>query len=414
MRRIALVVVVWCGIAVSGAQDRLSLNDAITIAMEQNPDLRAASRELAASEGRVLQAGRIANPEISVQFNLAPTTLDLGKAQEKDIAFVQTLEFPGKRGARIDVAEHDQWIARRTVERLTASTTTRVTQAYYRVLLANAVEGNLSFTIALLEDFLKVVTERYQAGTSSYLDVLRTKVELTRLRNEQVQAWSERYAREAELNVRIGRSADAGLTLTDSLVYHPFELSRDSTVAMYETRSAYLKIVDREIMRAQSQIDLAGKSYLPDYTLGVSLQNRPGSLSPTGSSRYLGFEFGLSLPLWFWQSPRGELLEAQARLDIITLRREAARRVVRQRILSAYRTVQAAQIQLESFRASLLQDAEDELRSGIVAYQNNQIDVLNLFDIYRTTLATRIEYTRSLFNYLNARADLESTAEVME
>ncbi|OYV84551.1 MAG: hypothetical protein B7Z63_06745 [Ignavibacteriae bacterium 37-53-5] len=73
-----------------------------------------------------------------------------------------------------------------------------------------------------------------------------------------------------------------------------------------------------------------------------------------------------------------------------------------------------AQAQLQVFDASLLGDAEDELRAGLAAYQNNQVDALNLFDIYRTYRATKIEYARALYHLLAAKAELEASAEVPE
>lgn len=144
------------------------------------------------------------------------------------------------------------------------------------------------------------------------------------------------------------------------------------------------------------------------------MQKRPGQISPTGSTSYIGFQFGASIPLWFWQGPKGEVQEAEALRDVSTIRMAATRLRIRQSILSAFRSASVAQEQLQVFDASLLGDAEDELRAGITAYQNNQVDVLNLFDIYRTYRATRIEYVRALYNLLAAKAELEASAEVPE
>ena len=161
-------------------------------------------------------------------------------------------------------------------------------------------------------------------------------------------------------------------------------------------------------------LNLARTSYLPDFSLGIALQNRPGQISPTGSSKYFGFQLGASVPLWFWQGPKGEVQEAEALLDISNIRISATRLRARQNILTAFRSASVAQEQLQVFETSLLRDAEDELRAGISAYQNNQVDALNLFDIYRTFRATKIEYARSLYNLLAAKAELEVAGESAE
>lgn len=84
----------FCGIAgLAQNAEKLSLNDAITIALNNNPDLLAAQKEIEAASGRVLQAGRIPNPELSVTFNEVPTNFSFGDAGEKDIGLSQPIEF---------------------------------------------------------------------------------------------------------------------------------------------------------------------------------------------------------------------------------------------------------------------------------------------------------------------------------
>ncbi len=393
---------------------KLSLIDALTVAVESNPDITAAQKEIDASSGRILQAGRIPNPELSVSFNEVPTNFKFGDAGEKDIGLSQAIEFPGKRGSRIYVAEHGKSIAELSLSRTKSLVSAKVKRAYYQALLAGEVVNNLEFTITLLSDFLRTVTERYQAGASKYLDVIRAKVEVTRLRNDLFEARQEQQTRLSELNVLLGRSGTMPVVLADSLTYQPLGIPQDSAVELYANQSNFLKIVEREADRSQSVLNLAQTSYLPDFSLGVALQKRPGTISPTGSSNYLGFEFGASVPLWFWQGPKGEVHEAEALLDISTIRIAAARLRVRQNILSAFRSASVAQEQIQVFDTSLLRDVEDELRAGISAYQNNQVDALNLFDIYRTYRATKIEYARSLYNVLAAKAELEVAGEVTE
>jgi hypothetical protein len=80
-------------------------------------------------------------------------------------------------------------------------------------------------------------------------------------------------------------------------------------------------------------------------------------------------------------------------------------------IENAYRMAKAAEAQVETFHTSLLKDVEDELQSGIMLYQTNQLDALNVIDIYRTYTETKTEYFRSLCNYNLALVDLEVAGE---
>lgn len=401
-------------VATAQTTEKLSLDGALTIALNNNPEISVAQKEIDAASGRVLQAGRIPNPELSVTFNEVPTNINFGDAGEKDIWLSQPIEFPGKRGSRVDVAEHGTSIAEFSLARTKAIVSAKVKRSYYQSLLAGEVVSNMEFTINLFSDFLRTVTERYQAGASKYLDVIRAKVEVTRLRNDLVEAKREQQTRIGELNVLLGRASATPIVLSDSLTYQPLGTAQDSAVELYTSQSNLLKIVGREAQRSQSVLNLARTSYLPDFSLGVALQKRPGQISPPGSSSYLGFQIGASLPLWFWQGPKGEVQEAEALFDIRNIRIAATQLRVRLNILSAFRSASVAQEQLQAFDASLLRDVEDELRAGISAYQNNQVDALNLFDIYRTVRATKIEYARALYNLLAAKAELEVAGETAE
>lgn len=409
-----LFLVLLASFSFSQTKITLTVDDAINVALQNNPEVLTAQKQIDGATGRILQAGRIPNAEFSLTYNETPTNWRLANAGEQDVGLSQTIEFPGKRSARIDVAEQGKSLAEVNLSRRKTIVTSKVKRTYYQALLANEVIRNLEFTISMVTDFLRVVTDRYQAGATTYVDVIRTKVELTRLRNELVEARRDARLRLAELGVLLGQPNDVVMVLTDSLTYEPYLLSEDSTINHYERRSSFLRIADLDTRRSSSVLNLAEKSYLPDFNIGFALQRRPGQVSPSGSNRYLGIQLGLSLPLWFWQGPKGEVQESRALVDISALQLAAARRVVRQRIFSAYRTVIVAGQQVETFETSLLRDAEDELRSGIAAYQNNQIDALNLFDIYRTYRATKFEHARALYNYLAATAELEAAAEVPE
>lgn len=408
------MLIAFVSTALAQPLQRLSLPEAISIALHNNEHILTAQREVEAASGRILQAGRIPNPELSVTYNEVPSDFSLTGAGERDIGLSQTIEFPGKRGSRIDAAESGRTIAELSLNRTRTIVSSQVKTAYYRALLAGKIVDNLEFTISLVSDFLAVVTQRYQAGSSGYLDVIRAKVELTRLRNDLTEAQRDNDIRLSELKVLVGWFPEQPVTLTDSLSYSPMQMTEDSAVASYTEQSAFLQIAAQEIARSQSLVSLAEKSYLPDFTVGAALQRRAGQISPTGSSNYLGVALGVSIPLWFWQGPRGEVQESRAALDASEIRLLAAQRRVRQSIRAAYRAAHVAETQVTVFETSLLRDVEDELRAGIAAYQNNQIDALNLFDIYRTYRAAKIEYARALYNFSTAVAQLEAAKELPE
>ena len=418
VHRVGLLFLVGLLTAHAQTGGKLSLTQAIDIALQNSPNILRARKELEAADARILQAGRIPNPEIEISWNETPTNFNIAAADERDIGVRQQIEFPGKRGGRIDVATHDKDIAELSLERSKILVTAQVKSAYYKLLLSQETVRSLQEQVKLFKDLQELLTSRYQAGQADYLDVVRAKVEIARLNNDLAEALREHRLRKSQLNIIIGRNADEPFEADDTLSSVPLSLERETVVGQLLAKSAALQIARRFVVRQQSAFSLAKTSYLPDFSLGLFHQRRAEE-PPFDANRFsgtttnaLGIQLGVSVPLWFWQEPKGQVQEAAALVDVASINHASTERRVRANVLSAFDLVKVVETQLTVFDETLLIDSQDILSTAIAQYQNNQIDILNLFDVYRTYRATRIEYLRALHNYAVASAELEAAGEL--
>ena len=392
---------------------RLSLNEAVKIADQNNPEIISALKEIDASEGRILQAGRLQNAELSLEANEIPTGFDFGETGELDLNFSQPVEFFGKRGTRIQSVELQKKVAELNYHRVKKLIASQVKRIYYGSLLSHQIVKSIESNINLLNDFLVQVTDRYQAGTNSYLDVIRAQIEISGLKNELFDAMKNHQQILRQLKILLGDGSEAEFVLTDSLVYLFPRLNKDTVVNYYSLQSNFLHINEILVEQSKSLLSLTEKSSLPDFNFGLAFQNRR-SPSKNGFGQYLGLNVGVSLPMFYSSGVQGDIQEAEANLSISDIRYQSAKIIVTQNIRTAFSNLSFAEEQLRLFDTSLLKDVEDELRAGITAYQSNQIDLLNLFDIYRTYRVTRVEYSRTVYNTLIALAELEVASEVIK
>ena len=391
----------------------LSLSEAIEIANENNPEIISALKEIDASEGRILQAGRLQNAEFSLIANEIPTGFSLDETGELDLNFNQPLEFFGKRSTRILSAKLQKKIVELNYDRVKKLITSRVKQVYYSELLSKQIVESIESNINLLNDFLAQVTDRYQAGTSSYLDIIRAKVEILKVKNELFDAMRNYHQVIGELRILLGEENSIEYDLTDSLLYQFTRVNEDTVVTFYLSQSNFLHISEIQVEQSKSFLSIAEKNALPDFNFGLALQNRQ-YFPENGFDQFIGFNVGVSLPMFYSNGVRGDVQEAEANLSLSDIRYQYAKIRVTQSIRTAFSNLSFAEEQLRLFDTSLLKDVEDEMRAGITAYQNDQIDLLNLFDIYRTYRATKIEYSRTVYNTLLALTELEVSSEVIE
>lgn len=415
---VALAIFFVYAPAIAQPRDGISLPEAISWALQNNNQVMIAQRETDAASARILQAGRIPNPEIELSWGEAPSFLDLGKADELDVTFRQDIEFPTRRNSRIDVAEHDMRIAGLRLERSRTIVTSMVRKGYYGIILFQSAVQSLQGQSALIQDFLDLAENRLATGTGSYLDVIRIKVERTRLGNEILEAEREGREKSRSLNILLGREHDAPLTLTDSLERLPGPLNRDSLMYELPAGSSLLEAARASVERQRSWGDLARSGYLPDFSISLSSQSRSGQ-PPFNANSYagtttrgVGLSFAVSVPLWFWQEPAGQVNEAAALSAIAEGDHVSTRRRVLSSVSAALDMVEAAENQLTVFDGSLLADLEDIMSTAADQYGNDRIDMMNLLDVYRTYRAALVEYNRALLHYWDSRADLDASAEL--
>lgn len=386
--------------------ERLSMQQAISIALESNPDVLRAQKLIDAAAGRILQAGRIENPELSFGWSESPTPFNIGGAHERDFGISQAIEFPTKRSRRVAVAATDKRIAELRLEQTRRAVASRVRLRYCESLSASQTTATLREHIGLLTDLQSTILRRYEQGQGVYLDVVRARIELARANNDLASALREVRRATAELNVAMGRAGDVPLEPTDSVRYEHVSVQRDSALRDGLERSASLALARLSVERQQESLALSKTAYLPDFGIGLTGQQH------VGVDRHWGMDVRVSVPFWFWHEPRGLVNEATAMIDVSTLRQGQTEQRLRTNIVNALDAVQTADAQVQALNASVMTDIRDLLAAAVLQYGNNQLDVLNLLDVYRTSRAATAEYTRAVVHYMLALVELESAGEL--
>jgi len=412
------VMLLTAGIGFSQDTTALSLEQAIRMALQNNPSVLVAQKEMEASSGRILQAEAVPSPEIGISWSEVPSRFRLSEYGDRSVGISQTLEFPGKRGARSRAARLDLQISREKVDQIRLVVAARVKQAYYGAALNQHLIRNCESVHGLWQQFLKTAEFRYQARTAPFLDVLQARVESAKLNNRLIELRQDGESRLSELNRLLGRPGNFPVGLADSLSFTAFTRRVEEVLADLESASPSIKIADARVERDRMLVLLAKKEYLPDFSIGIfsqTLREQP----PFDANRFFGttlhgswqVDLGMTVPIWFWKKQRGGVIEARSRDQIARIRQAEARRVFAAAIRNAYRAVKTAEALVQNFHDSLLKDTEDQLSHGITLYQTGQMNVFNLLDICRTYYETQSEYWAAVYHYRWSLAELEKAGE---
>ncbi len=374
-------------------------------AMQGNPEIRAAVRRVAVAEARVPGAGALDDPMFMYRDWGTPLQrpYDLNQAQNM-FMLQQTFPGPGKRAARSEVAGKEVDVAKEQLEGTRREVQVRVRKAFYD-LLRNADELRIhDEQLQLTRQGLDSARIKYTVGRVPQQDVLKGQIAVTRLEEHLIMLEEQGEMARATLNTLMGRDPATPLEIAGrySTAVEVPPLPKLEQLAVENRPELRAYAAQQKV--AEARANLAGKTYTPDYTIGLGYM-----LMPEGSmtrNNYMA-EFTVSLPWLNRRKHEAEIGEARAMTETARADYEMQRAAVALEIQEALIKVRSAQRALELYRDTLRPQVEATFRAAAAAYQHDRTDFLNLVDSQNMMLDVQSSFYRTA-------AELDSRIAVLE
>jgi cobalt-zinc-cadmium efflux system outer membrane protein len=379
----------------------LTLRQALSLALMNNPELAAFSWEVRAQEARKLQAGLLPNPEFEFEMENFGGTGVFGGLDEAETTFGlgQLVELGGKRAKRKRLAALERDLAGWDYETRRIDVFAETTQAFVDVLAAQervSLNGEL---VSLAEKMLNTVSARVRTGKVSPVDQTKAEVALSTSRIAL-----ERSARELET----ARSALSATWGNSSPVFERVvgELSVLSTIPSLEQVEGRISnnpdiarwMIEMESRRASVDVEKAGRIPDPTVTGGVRLLNESDDTA---------FVVGLSIPLPVFDRNQGSLLEARYRLSKAEAERRAVITRVRALLAERYQALSATYVEATSLRDEVLPGAQRVFEAAGEAFRQGKLGYLEVLDAQRTFFEAKTGYVDALNRFHQAIVDVE-------
>ena len=402
------IVVAVCCLALLGAgaavhaQERLSsltLEQALRLASETNPNVRAKEFELKAVGAGEITAGLRPNPTANF---LAEQVAGASSASQTQytINIGQPIELGGKRQRRIDSATAQTKVTAHELADLRRQIDFQVKKTFTDILVAKDALALSEQNLSALDELEKIQRLRAEKGDLSGLELLRIQVQ--RFAFERDAADARQALRAAKIGLRSLIGADkvtddfdaAGSLELRQSSYTQSELYRRALDTRPDIRAA-----EAARNKAKADINLAKANAWWDVTPQVEYQR-------IGPDNTIGFGFGL--PLRIFDRNQGEI--ARTRAD--ALRVDAVRDAVVIRALSEVDTALAAvdteRGKVEVLRDTYLPKAKQARETVEFAYRRGGVSLLDYLDAQRTYRETALQYLQALGNYQTAIYLLEA------
>ena len=385
----------------------------IAEALENNPEIQAAYQEREAAQQRVspaealddpmLEAGVINAPLASSPFNREDMTM-------KMIGLSQRLPFPGKRGLRKDVAAKDAEVIvqgyHETVNRVVHDLKTAYWDLGLTVEIIKLTEKNKQ----ILERFLRIAEERYQVGQGSQADVLKAQTQVSRMLDRLLVLTREQPVLEAELIRILGRHMKGEILVPVPLQIQEVPLNLEALQQEALTQRPQLLALQSLIARNEKSVDLARRTYYPDFDVRLSYGQRDNMMDGTRRDDMVSMTVAVNLPVWRGNKIEPRIMESQAMRDqTVSLYQAQSNEVtarLRQQIAIAEQSLKSVKL----YQTAILPQAKLTVESALAAYQVNRVDFLTLLDNQMTVFDFETSLITAMANYNKAVAEIDLLA----
>lgn len=410
----------------SASPTPLSLDQAISQALAQNPQILTARKEISRTLGLIVEARAQALPNASVGASY----------QEQDNALIEGASFFARvpQSWRLDAQVRQllfsggQVSSAIKIARLTrdnswfdfvetvGSVVESVRRQYFGAILARELITVEEESIALLEKELEDQKSRFAAGTVPHFNVLRAEVELANAKPRLIAARNNFRIAQLQLARTLGAPLDTRSDSPDKPLYtfttpmkaEPFKLSMQEAQILAKQRRALLKSRRQNILIAAEAVKAERGGFFPRIAAAGGYEMR----SSSGSS---GWDEGLEG--WFagiegrWNifdgaATAGKVSQARASLAKAKIAYEDAVRQVDIEVQEAYSKLQQA-AELMASQTKTVEQAREALRLAQARFAAGAGTQLEVFDARVALNNSQVIELQARYEYIAAVAGIE-------
>lgn len=393
------------------ADEPLTPERAVGIALEDNPGLAEIKARAEAMAAIPSQEGSLPDPTVSFGALWLPVASGLNLHKDDftmmEVGVSQTIPFPGKLALKEKAAVFEAEAIAETAEEARLQLVREVTLQWWQLLFIHRSLLIIDDTEHLLKQLAEIADSQYRVGKGLQQDVLSALLEQTKLAKEKARHIGLHRAAMSRLNALLNRPADHGIRLPDEVAAELPDIRSAGDLQTQSKQSRPL-LAERKkaIDAAQTRLELAKKDYYPDFTVGTAYSFRQNN--PNGQSRsdFASFQIAVTLPIYTDRKQAKAVDQRQSELLKELYALNDAERKIQTEINESLALYQASQEQFELLKNSALPLAEQTITAAVAAYQVGKTDFQSVIRAENAWFDYRNQYWQTLAEAHQALAQL--------
>jgi cobalt-zinc-cadmium efflux system outer membrane protein len=396
-----LAFALLAGAAFAQGPVRITLDDAIRLALQHNHNLLAARTTIEQSKAEEITANLRPNPSLFADWDylplFSPSNLNaawINEYTEGDLGLSYLIERGKKRQHRLQAARDQTAVTTSLVSDNERTLTFQVAALFIKVQLA---QSTLELAQRDLESYQKTVdlnNLRYEKGAISEDDKLKIELQLLQFQNDVAQAELAKVQGLSDLRQQLGyESVPADYDIAGEFEYHKVQGNLEDLQLKALQQRPDLKAAMQGVAAAGSQYLLAKADAKQDVTV-------QGNYTHTNGIN--GASVSASIPLPIFNRNQGEIARTHSVIAQTQEQEKAANNQVLTDVRDAFQSLQTSDKIVGLYRSGYLDRAQKDRDISEYAYQRGAVSLLDFLDAERSYRATQLAYRQALASWLLA------------
>ncbi len=396
-----LAICLSCLISGPLSAHTLTLDEALKLALENNPQIAGVKNESKAAHARVRQAYSPESPEFEVEAEKTPiSSNDVSNAMSINYKIKQTIPSPGKLinegRAAGNEAKSVKNIENQTVLQILAE----VKKTYYDLFLVNKkIQLNLQ-NKSLFSLYKGVAETKYASNTAPFDDPVKASLEESASGVEIEMLKQEKEELLAQLKYLLGGNLEASVR-TEAPAYKEFNHSLIELTERANNKNPFLKARVYDKKSAQNRLSSAKAAYIPDL-MAIAAYNQMSNQEDAWTA-----SLGIKIPLWFLSKEQAKISEMKYMSRAASNTAADTENSLTAMVHGTFEKIKNLQRIVSLYKGSILRKARASVKANETAYSSGTTDFLNLVEATQNLNKYEVAYWQSLVNYSKSLADLE-------
>jgi len=384
-----------------------------TLALLRSPRVKAAENRLRATIEAFSQVDNL--DEILRQYTAFTEGLKTGIGPEKGKDPVKVkFPFPGVLSLKGQIADQEVKTAREDLEAARRETVTAARIAYWNLLFIHKAQKITTETIGLLRRLEAVATTRYEAGKTSFQDVIRIRIKREILDEELITLREKQRNLESKIReiLYLGRDIKLGSPKTVRPVEKIPTLQTLYKIAQEHRQE--LRRLRARVGKMERMIELAETLVLPPYTLNLSLYEDEAVIKVGSAATKNTFPTsievsrGAGLPKMPWYGIQDAYLrETRQKLKALREDLKQAEAATADRVRSSWFELDRARREMFLFNNKVVNLSKSALDVTTRGYESGNASFADVIASYTLWLDANLTLANQQSNFGVAWAELE-------